>query len=476
MNLVKRIGPAVGLILTGLLLTALTGWAAQADVVTSMQKNTSDTDISKKLITLDAQDASLPDVLRLLADASGLNIVTGFKKQKEAKNQQDNENITLHLKDVPVDQAIDMVVRSVGLSYEIVGSGILVGEADDLQKEVGLNSYVVNLQYADAQEVADMLQNFTKNITVDISGNRLVVITSPKIIAEIQEAVETIDKPAPQIVLDAKLIEVNVNDEELLGIDWSKLNSLTTIIAENNVGSRGEPVVVAESSTRLGQKPDQMPFQPIDIKDIGHFSRQLNAFDITLNYLMRNNRATMLANSSVTTMNNREAEIKVIDLVSYQFNAGGQTQQITVKQQEVGVILKILPKINSDGYITTTVVPEVSNITDWRGPNKDIPQVKKRTATTTVRVRDGESIIIAGLLDRKKTTVSNRVPILGDLPFIGFLFRSKDERVLNTDLVVQVTPHILAPEGDYHVEKPQVIKEIEDELLMERILSEKEAE
>ena len=421
-------------------------------------------DMASILVTLDAQDASLPDVLAILAERSGLNIVTG-------PEVEDQDKITLHLHNVPADQAINLVVRSVGLAYDIVGNSILVGDPDVLDQEVGVNSYVIGLQYADAEEVATMLDNFTDNITVDVSGNRLLVRTSPKVIAEIEEAVRQVDKPAPQITLEARIIEVNVDDQELMGIDWSKLNSLTTIIAENDVDqATGAPLVVAESSTNTGQVPDQMPFQPIDLKDIGHFSRQLSTFDITLDYMLRNHMAHMLANSSVTTMNNREAEIKVIDLISYVFQAGGNSQQITVKQEEVGIILRITPKINSDGFITTTVVPEVSNIVDWKGPNKDIPQIKKRTATTTIRVRDGESIIIAGLLDRKKTRTVNKVPILGDLPLIGLLFRSTHNEISQSNLVIEVTPHILRPEGDFHPIKPTVIQRIEDEMLLQDIL------
>ncbi|MBL7033667.1 MAG: hypothetical protein ISR91_05920 [Candidatus Delongbacteria bacterium] len=461
MKLVRHISWFSVLLFTGLLLWGQTGLiAAPAAVGVDAPAKI---DMSAIRVTLDAQDASLPDVLAILAEKSGLNIVTGPEVEQQDK-------ITLHLHDVPADQAINLVVRSVGLAYDIVGNSILVGDPKVLKQEVGVNSYVITLQYADAEEVAKMLADFTESITVDVSGNRLIVRTSPKVIAEIEAAVKQVDRPAPQITLEARIIEVNINDEQLLGIDWSKLNSLTTIIAENDVGPGGEPVVVGEASTNTGQLPDQMPFQPIDIKDMGHFSRQLSTFDITLNYMLRNHMAHMLANSSVTTMNNREAEIKVIDLISYVFQAGGNTQQITVKQEEVGVILRITPKINSDGFITTTIIPEVSNIVDWKGPNKDIPQIKKRTATTTIRVRDGESIIIAGLLDRKKTKVLNKVPILGDLPLIGLLFRSTEDQISQSDLVIEVTPHILRPEGDFHPIKPTVIQRIEDEMLLQDIL------
>jgi type IV pilus assembly protein PilQ len=337
-----------------------------------------------------------------------------------------------------------------------------------------------------------MIKDLTKSAQVDTSGNALILRTSTKVLDEVREVVARVDRPVPQVMLEAKLIEVVVGDQELMGVDWARLNKITNILAENgkvrqdwmtpddwgnpssNQGwknNAGGPWVwMNEIQTARGALPQTAPFQPLDLENMGHFSRQMTAFDVTLNFMLRNNKASVLAASKVATLNNRPANIAVVDVVSYVFNAGGQTQQITVKEQEVGIKLSIRPSINPEGWITTEVSPEVSSIVDWIGPNSDIPQVKKRTATTTVRVKDSESIIIAGLLETQKTRVVNRLPILSKLPFVGGLFRSNEERIVKTDLVIQITPRILMPEGTHVEPLPANIQAIEDELRLDDLI------
>jgi type II secretory pathway component GspD/PulD (secretin) len=280
----------------------------------------------------------------------------------------------------------------------------------------------------------------------------------------------------------------------MIGVDWARLNKITNILVENGTvrqdwmspdewgapgsdqgwknNAGGAWLWMNEQQTGRGLLPTTTPFQPLDLDNMGHFSRQMTAFDVTVNFMLRNNKASVLASSKVATMNNRPADISVVDVISYVFNAGGQTEQITVKEQEVGIKLRILPHINPEGWITTEVNPEVSSIVDWQGPNADIPQVKRRTAQTTVRVKDGESIIIAGLLETQKGMVVNRLPILSRLPFIGGLFRSTEERIKKTDLVIQITPHILSPEGTYKQVMPENILRIEEDLRLDDLILE----
>ena len=131
---------------------------------------------------------------------------------------------------MPIEQAINLVVRAVGLSYEIVGNSFLIADPKKLKEEVGVTSYVVTLKYASAEDVKMMLQDISNQIQVDISGNRLLVNASPKKIAEIEDVIESIDIPAIQIMLEARLIEISSADEEKLGIDWSKLAQLSTCL------------------------------------------------------------------------------------------------------------------------------------------------------------------------------------------------------------------------------------------------------
>ena len=128
---------------------------------------------AEKLVTVHAEDGYLPSILSILAKESGYNIVTD-------PNVNRQEQLTIHLDDVPIQQAINLVVRAVGLSYEIVGNSFLIAEPKKLAEEVGITSHVVELKYADAMELKDLLQDLTDKIQVDVSGNKLLINASPK--------------------------------------------------------------------------------------------------------------------------------------------------------------------------------------------------------------------------------------------------------------------------------------------------------
>ena len=395
------------------------------------------------LVTVHAEDAHLPSILAILAKESGYNIVTD-------PNVNRQEKISIHLDDVPIEQAINLVVRAVGLSYEVVGNSFLIADPKKLKEEVGVSSFVIELKYASAEEVKAMLQDISDQIQVDISGNKLLVNASPKKIAEIQEVVRQIDIPAIQIMLETRLIEVAADSEEQLGIDWSRLSKFTTILAVNALDEATGGSIIPDDQT-LGQKPTTMPFDPLktDLDDGSqivprYFSRQMTAFDITLDMLMKANQAEVLADSRLTTLNGREASIKLVDIVPYILSSGGVGGQVQVQREEVGIKLDINPTVNTDGFITVKVEPEVSTIFEFIGPDNNIPRVKSRQSSTTIRVKDGESIIIGGLLsnDRKKTLY--KVPILHKIPWIGEkLFTSKNLVERKTDLIIQITPRIV---------------------------------
>ena len=395
------------------------------------------------LVTVHAEDAHLPSILAILAKESGYNIVTD-------PNVNRQEKISIHLDDVPIEQAINLVVRAVGLSYEVVGNSFLIADPKKLKEEVGVSSFVIELKYASAEEVKTMLQDISDQIQVDISGNKLLVNASPKKIAEIQNVVRQIDIPAIQIMLETRLIEVAADAEEQLGIDWSRLSKITTILAENALDEATGGSIVPDDQT-LGQKPTTMPFDPLktDLDDGSqliprYFSRQMTAFDITLDMLMKENHAEVLADSRLTTLNGREASIKLVDIVPYILSSGGVGGQVQVQREEVGIKLDINPTVNTDGFITVKVEPEVSTIFEFIGPDNNIPRVKSRKSSTTIRVKDGESIIIGGLLSNDRKQTLYKVPILHKIPWLGkTLFTSKNLVERKTDLIIQITPRIV---------------------------------
>jgi len=372
----------------------------------------------KAPITLNAREASLSEVLRVLADRSGMNFVVAEGVHRE--------KISIILNNTPLDEAINLLVRASGLSYEIIGNSILIAEADKLKEEVGLSSYVVELKYAKAKEVAASLADLSKSIQVDEGGNRLICFTSPRMILEIERIVKAIDQPHTLVLLETRLIEVSMNKLGKYGIDWDLLVGSETGIS---------------TAITLPAKP---------VKEGLNFSggtREAMSLSTAVNLMARNGDARMLMDSKLTTTNNREASLHIGRIIpyviqSYNLSAGGGASQ-QIEKEKVGIILTMTPHINDKNQITLTLTPEVSNIVDWRGPSSDIPVVMTRKTNTTVRVEDGQTVILAGLLSEEKTEAIRKLPILGDIPILGLLFQNKRIESEKTNLIIEVVPRII---------------------------------
>jgi type II secretory pathway component GspD/PulD (secretin) len=382
-----------------------------------------------RLITIDADRASLPEILKILAEKGDLNIITG---PGVAAGQ-----ISIRMRDVPIDQAVNLVVRAAGLAYERIGNSVLVADAKSLKEETGLSSYVIPLKFADALEVKDALQKLSADIEVDRGGNRLIVVTSPRVASEIQSIVDQLDVPARQVMLEARVVEVSTDDAKTLGVDWDLLNRQTFIIVE------GSP---APAPSPPDRPPPLMPYVPTG--QVPELSRQAKAIQVAIDLLLKEGNARLLANPKIATLNGKEASMLIGTRIPYEvtgttFAGGGAAETRSIQQEEVGIKLRITPLINADGYITTEINPEVSSVTGFVGTNNDLPVVATRQASTTVRLKDGNSVIIGGLLSEEKTANITKVPILGQIPGIGYLFQHHSISSSKMDLVIEVTPRIM---------------------------------
>jgi type IV pilus secretin PilQ/predicted competence protein len=386
------------------------------------------------LVSLDAEDAYLPSVLKILAEKGNLNVITGPGVT--------GERISIHMKDVPVEQAVNLVVRAAGLAYERIGRSILVADPDQLREETGLSSYVVDLQYADAIDVKAALADLSAQIQVDTGGNRLIVVTSPRVIAEIQQIVSVMDVPARQVMIEARIVEVSIDDAKQLGIDWGLINRQSFIIVEGKDNAPAPP----------GSPPDELPFIPSspegDLYKFQTMSRQAKDFVLAIDLLIEEGNARVLAQPKIATLNGREATMLIGQRIPFVisstvFAGGAAAPAQRIEKEEVGIKLGITPLINADGYITTTIRPEVSTVVGFRGLTNDLPVIATREASTTVRLKDGNSVIIGGLLSEEKTQTVTKVPVLGSIPVIGYLFQHHDVSTSKRDLVIEVTPRIL---------------------------------
>jgi type IV pilus secretin PilQ/predicted competence protein len=401
-----------------------------------------DIDLGPK-VSLDADDASLPAVLKILAEKGNLNIVTGPGVA--------TGHITIHLKDVPVEQAVNLVVRAAGLAYERIGNSILVAEAQSLHDETGLSSYTIELKYADANEVQAALSGISEKIQVDRGGNRLIIVTSPRVITEIQHIVAEMDKPARQVMLEARIVEVSTDGLKKLGIDWDLLNRQGYTFVEGTYDSVNVGNIINGAG---GATVKVFPNTPgtYDIWKLGNFTRLPIVFQSFVDMLIHDGNAKVLAQPKLVTLNGKEASMlagqRIPYLVSQTVFAGGAAAPTqTVQTEEVGIKLAITPLINADGFITVHIRPEVSSVTGFRGIAGDLPVVSTRQAETTVRLKDGSSVLIGGLLNEEKTTSMTKVPLLGNVPWLGAFFRHENTSTSHRDLVIEVTPHLLPEPG-----------------------------
>ncbi len=411
-------------------------------------------------VTYDADDASLSSVLSALAKLSGANVVlavdTGVEKEKK-----EEKRISVHIKDVSIETAVSLVAKSAGLSYRVVGDNtFLVGEKAKISDEAGERTYVIPLNHVDATKISKAMTS-APGKTVAIEGqNSLMVVGNPDTYNQILKLIEGLDVPQKQIEIRVRLIEVHLSSAKKYGINWSKLNHLTTILAEDPINEKGAGLPYNYTDvtgylphgdpTDFEKLPGEQYFQKIDgFNDIGHFSRQLTAFDITIDWLLENNAAKLLTDTRVTAITGVEAEIHIGEVVPYV--AKNVENEFQVERENVGILLKVIPSVNKDSQITAKISPEVSSIVDF--VQGYLPRTKVRKVSSTVTVPDGQRIIVGGLLNSTLTQHTNKLPLLGDLPFIGKLFQHRSETLENTDLIMEITPRLISLTDEYREPK-----------------------
>jgi type II secretory pathway component GspD/PulD (secretin) len=409
-------------------------------------------------VTIHADNTSAAEILEMLAERSGLNIVTTEGARLH--------NITIHLREAPFDEALNVVVRAAGLAYERVGNSIVVAEAQSLSAPGTPATHVFDLQYADAVEVARALTVLTDDVAPDVRANQVVMRGGLTEIEEAADIVASMDRKPLQVLLEARLIEISRSRLQEIGIDWEEITKWTTVISE------GKP-----DPSQIGQLPNEQPF--LDMDDGLRWTRQAAAFEVTLDALIAEGSARMLSNSKVVTVDGQAAEIfagetvpVIITSLQTPGGAGGVFQTVQLEKIDVGVRLNITPRVGGDGLITTLVEPEVSRIVAFVGPDDDLPQTSTRRARTLVRVKDGQKIYLGGLLSEETRKTVKRVPLLGHIPLLGYFFQYHRDETVRLDLLIEITPHIVGDEGaGVPTLKNQASPQIEEEMsAAERIL------
>ena len=462
-----------------------------------------------QLVSCDLKNADLVDVLKLFSDQTKENIVVGASIS--------GGGITLRLEKVPLEKALNLVLRLHDLDYRRIGNVIVIDSPEHLSNVFPapqppekipeeITTQVINLEYADAQSVATTINaTFANAATPDTRIQAIIVKGTPDQIRDIRALIANLDVPGPpppppppappppvtqvfkvkyakasevagqmgglvpagsiivdnrlnslivtgtegtlttvkdflasvdvaqpQVSLELKVLEMSSTTSRNLGVNWGSSVSASWIEGTPTKPSNFDPI---------SNFPNDGGSTTFPVGDIGihTFTRSNFTLISTINFLLSSSEAKLLANPRITTMDGLKANIHLgdrIPLVYYDPRAG--LYQATYI--DVGVVLAVTPIVNGDGYITTQITPEVSSVTDFI---QNFPRVATRSASTTVRVKDGDTIIIGGLLSDNERVSMSKIPILGDIPILGLLFRNKSTSLDSTEVVFMITPKVL---------------------------------
>jgi type II secretory pathway component GspD/PulD (secretin) len=283
---------------------------------------------------------------------------------------------------------------------------------------------VIQLKYVKPDQVKTLINSLIPagKIKVDFINNKLVAIGDEDAYDTVQEIISQIDVPPRQIMFEAEAVEISLEDYKNLGVDWGATTALPSVPANNTLAT----TPLEGSQFRVG------------------FGEYGVNFAATINHLLENKKARLLASPRIAVLDGQTARILIGDklAVESQQESNG-VQSISVTYIEVGIKLEVTPTVNDDGTITTHIKPEVSNKTDQTKNGN--PNMRTRQAETTLRVKYGETIVLGGLIQRQDTETALKTPLLGDLPIIGSLFRSNDREKTETELVILITPKRVEP-------------------------------
>ncbi len=376
-----------------------------------------------RTVNLDVKNADILDVLKLLANESGQNVVA---------TQNVKGSVTLSLHDVPLSTALDLIVRTNGLDYRKVGNIFVVGTSDDLNKEFGsvgqeaTQTVAFPIKYANPTDLGKQLAGVipATAYTIDPRTDTVIVSGTPDIIQSARNFLALSDVPAPQVVFEVKVLDITHNANSDVGMQYSGSSPLD--LFENCIACLAAQTVPV---TTVGGNP--IAPQP--------FTRNALFVQAQLNYLITHNEAQLLANPRVAALDNQPANLLVgqtYPLVYYSPQSG----QFQAQYIDIGVKLIITPTVNTDGYITTQMHVERSFIT---GLVQQFPILDNRKVDSDLRVKDGETIVLGGLLDDESTASISKVPLLGDIPILGAFFKNVQKTKTHQEVVFLITPHIM---------------------------------
>ncbi len=412
--------------------------------------------VSKKHFTgrkmsLDFQGASITSVLRLIADTAGINMV--FGKDVEGK-------VTMQLKNIPWDQALDIVLKTNSLGMKKEGGVYRVAKLEVLQKEEeqrmavkrskekaeDLERALLAINYANAEELSSVIKELLSprgKMDVDVRTNTIIIKDIHSVVEEAKQVVKHLDLATPQVSIEARIVEATTNFAKELGIQWGghyqagpTTGNPTGLDFPHTIGLVG----TADSNNGFAVN---LPTSKTATGGIGLTLGSLtNALflDLRLSALEESGEAKVIASPRVTTLDNQEAIIKQGDEIPFQSTSANQGTQTQFK--EALLQLKVTPHITSNKKIILNIVAS-KDTPDFSKAVNGQPAISKQEASTQVLLANHETTVIGGIYSITEESATSRIPFLSRIPWMGNLFKSHRRKRDRKELLIFITPRIV---------------------------------
>lgn len=421
-------------------------------------------------LSLNFQDIDVRSVLQLIADFTDLNLVASDTVQG---------NITLRLQNVPWDQALDLVLKTKGLDKRKIGNVLLVAPADEIaarerqemeaQKQVAelapLRRELIQVNYASAQNIADLFKDVTSgqtgqsdvrgSVTVDARTNSIIAYQTQEQLDELRRVVTQLDIPVRQVMIEARIVEANVDYSKSLGVRWggalvSNGGKWNAFGKDGNIGIKDKEDINCGPFAGNCTLPTNSSNSPVPFVDMGAlnatsglgigFITNHAILDLQLSAMEKSGNGEVISQPKVVTSNNTEAEIRKGMEVPYQEASSSGATSTSFKEADLS--LKVTPQITPDNRIIMKI-KVTKDEADFSRELNGVPPIRTNQVEAEVLVTDGETIVIGGVFSNTQRKQVDKVPFLGDLPFVGRIFRRDYVQDEKSELLVFITPRIM---------------------------------
>ncbi|MEQ9546710.1 MAG: type IV pilus secretin PilQ [Marinobacter sp.] len=409
-------------------------------------------------LSLNFQDIEVRSVLQLIADFTGLNLVA---------SDTVSGSITLRLQNVPWDQALDLILKTKGLDKRQIGNVLLVAPADEIaarekleletSKQIAalapVRLDIIQVNYAKAADIVALIKADEELISSrgfvssDARTNTISVRETTEKLEEIRQLVSTWDVAVRQVSIEARIVRAQTNVAENLGIRWG--GAAYDVNGDNVVSIGGSQGAVEEARQAAGGSNNTITFPGALAVDLGVTGEGASSFaigwgsddflvDLELSALETDGRAEVVSQPRVVTADRQTAKIKSGEEIPYQEASSSGATSVSFK--EAALSLEVTPQITPDDKIIMDLVVNQ----DSRGEvTAGIPAINTNEVTTQVLVGNGETVVLGGIFQSEVATQTTKTPFLGDIPYLGRLFKRTEHIDERSELLIFITPKII---------------------------------